>query len=511
MTYERGTIFRVFVSSTFADFVEERAVLDSRVFPRLRRFCEGQGARFQAIDLRWGVTAEASLDQRTMSVCFEELSRCQRISPCPNFIVLLGDRYGWRPLPPAIPDDEWQLIRQHCAAAEVAELQQWYVRDDNAARRRGREVVAEWVLASRVGRCEDDDAWRMVEARLLAILERAAHHLPSSVGAGEVDPRLKFGASATEQEIHRGVMAVPDAREHVFGFFRTITNFDRLVCDAASNPEARRFADFQADLGWAHDGRAHGRALALQQSLADCLPGHVERYAARWEQEQTRLARPDLDRFCDGVLRRLEAVIAAEVERHATVTPVERETARHDAFADWVASCFVGREETLRQVGRYLGSDARHPLLLWGPPGQGKSAVIAEAARRAREQFGNAVIVTRFVGATAASTRLQTLLSSICAELASALGIQVNVNGGTAELVGELARCLRRGRPEAPLLLFLDGLERLTEDAACSELSWIPSAQQLPDHVRLVLSIAASATPTHLWERLGAEASVMLQ
>jgi hypothetical protein len=510
MTHERGTVFRVFVSSTFADFVEERTALDSRVFPRLRRFCEAKGARFQAIDLRWGVTAEASLDQRTMSICFEELARCQRLSPRPNFIVLLGDRYGWRPLPSVIPDDEWQVIRQHTAAVEVQQLQQWYARDDNASLRRGQGVVAAWVLASRAGRCEDDDQWRSVESRLLAILERAARRLHPPEGEGAVDPRLKYGASATEQEIHRGVMAVPDAREHVFAFFRTITNLDCLVAEAASNPEARAFADFQPEPRWVHDRGAHERALALQRSLADRLPGHVERYPSRWEREPARLARPDLDRFCDDVHRRLEAVIAAEVERYGTVTPVEREVARHEAFGERVASCFVGREETLRRIGRYLESGARHPLVLWGPPGQGKSAVVARAAHLARAQLGNAVIVTRFVGATVASTRLQTLLASICTELASSLGIQVDVSGGTAELVSEFARCLRGARAEAPLLLFLDGLERLTQDAECGELSFIPSAGQMPDHVRLVLSIAAPAAPTQLWERFGTEADCRL-
>ncbi len=30
--------------------------------PRLRQLCQQHGARFQAIDLRWGVSQEASLD-----------------------------------------------------------------------------------------------------------------------------------------------------------------------------------------------------------------------------------------------------------------------------------------------------------------------------------------------------------------------------------------------------------------------------------------------------------------
>ena len=63
----------------------------------MRDLCLQHGCRFQAMDLRWGVREEAGLDQQTMKICLGEIERCQKITPRPNFIVLLGDRYGWRP------------------------------------------------------------------------------------------------------------------------------------------------------------------------------------------------------------------------------------------------------------------------------------------------------------------------------------------------------------------------------------------------------------------------------
>ena len=70
--------FRVFVSSTFEDLKEERNVLPREVWPKLRALCEQHGARFQAIDLRWGVRDEAALDQKTMDICLREIERCAR-------------------------------------------------------------------------------------------------------------------------------------------------------------------------------------------------------------------------------------------------------------------------------------------------------------------------------------------------------------------------------------------------------------------------------------------------
>src|SRR3989442_5627536 len=130
--------FRIFVSSTFSDLKEERNALQREVFPKLRELCMQHGCRFQAIDLRWGIREEAALDQQTMRICLEEIARCQRVTPRPNFIVLLGDRYGWRPLPAEILADEFEEILRHLPTDEEerqrqsALLEQWYRRDDNA-------------------------------------------------------------------------------------------------------------------------------------------------------------------------------------------------------------------------------------------------------------------------------------------------------------------------------------------------------------------------------------------
>ncbi|MGA9453580.1 MAG: DUF4062 domain-containing protein [Verrucomicrobiia bacterium] len=95
-------VIRVFVSSTFSDLKPERNALQAQVFPRLEQLCAPNGFQFQAIDLRWGVSSEAGLHHRTMRICFDELRRVQEISPKPNFLVLLGNRYGWRPSPPRL-------------------------------------------------------------------------------------------------------------------------------------------------------------------------------------------------------------------------------------------------------------------------------------------------------------------------------------------------------------------------------------------------------------------------
>jgi hypothetical protein len=124
--------FRVFVSSTFTDLRAERRVLQERVFPDLKKYCEARGASFQAVDLRWGVNEASQREQRTMEICLTEIARCQRLSPRPNFIVLLGDRYGWQPVPNKIPSAEMAELRPHFTGEERELMGKWYREDTNA-------------------------------------------------------------------------------------------------------------------------------------------------------------------------------------------------------------------------------------------------------------------------------------------------------------------------------------------------------------------------------------------
>jgi len=114
--------FRVFLSSTFEDLVDERNALRSMVFPKLRAYCERHGARFEAVDLRWGVREEATLDQQTVEICLREVRRCQMTGMRPNFIVLLGDRYGWQPLPSRISAEEFERVLHHLPSGDTAAL-----------------------------------------------------------------------------------------------------------------------------------------------------------------------------------------------------------------------------------------------------------------------------------------------------------------------------------------------------------------------------------------------------
>ncbi|MGO8796944.1 MAG: hypothetical protein ACLQLC_19150 [Candidatus Sulfotelmatobacter sp.] len=74
-----------------------------------RRKENGTPAHYLPVRQRWQV------EQR---VCFDELRRAQEVSPRPNFLVLVGDRYGWQPPAESITAAEFPELEK--AAGQFA-------------------------------------------------------------------------------------------------------------------------------------------------------------------------------------------------------------------------------------------------------------------------------------------------------------------------------------------------------------------------------------------------------
>jgi hypothetical protein len=512
----RDLIFRVFVSSTFSDLIAERNALQERVFPELRRYCQERGARFQAIDPRWGVSEEAGLDQQTMNICLQELARCQTVSPRPNFIVLLGERYGWRPLPAQIEAREFEELLSRVPEADRPLLNTdspvpgwrdgerndrvgWYRKDLNA-------VSATYVLQPRTiefpdGASDGDKdrirkeealAWSGtanlpgLEGRIRSVLLAAIKGLNWPVG----DPRrFKYEASATHQEVRAGALETENPQEHVFCYFRKI----------AGLPEDGRAAIYRDIMGGAIDAEAEGRLRHLKEiELGQLLPGdHIHTYQADWRNGEVQ---SDLDRLCDWVKADLQRVIDREIAAFRQKPGPEREREAHREFAEERCRHFVGREEILRRIETYITSDDTRPLVVHGKSGSGKTALMSKAwlGLDAQENYGRfvpAVTIARFIGATPGSSDLRTLLGDICREL------------GLAEIpqdMNELVKAFRERlsppeqgeatqggekRPEnqANVVLFLDALDQLNPTDNARMLYWLP--RKLRPNVKLVLSV----------------------
>lgn len=511
--------FRIFVSSTFSDLKDERNALQRYVFPRLRDLCTQHGCRFQAIDLRWGVRDEAGLDQQTMKICLDEVSRSQRTSPRPNFIVLLGDRYGWRPLPAEIPAREFEHIRDRTHdAGERQLLETWYKLDSNIHYRRSDRAEPEPVygLSPRSGRFADFEVWENeVERPLRKVLLRGIEGLDLAR-----DDRRKYESSATEQEIAAGALKVPDAKDHVFCFFRKI---DGLPGDES----AKHFIDLDEDGNPDIEAGTKLRRLKGEvppetqeaESLLTLLPGNIHQYTARWtgiaastdhigtlpkEQEACRALIHDPNApktLCVDVWKRLAPVIEDEIERLEKIEPLEKEIIDHASFARDRARVFIGRAAMLNTINEYLKGSDRRPLVVWGESGSGKSALIAKAISNFQARNVDSHVIYRFIGATPPSSDGRSLLESLCRQVVRNYGgDEASIASDYRELVREFGDRLKLATPQKPLVILLDALDQLSDADHARNLIWLPA--EIPEHVRLVVSTLPGECKNALERRL---------
>lgn len=371
---------RFFVSSTFADMQRERNLLHS-VLQQLHDEYRPQGWIIEWTDLRWGISQEAGLDNRTMRICLNELRRCRQLSPRPNFIVLMGERYGWVPLPEVIPFDD--IDRQ--ALAELQDFDRsvfelWYSLDTNALPR------GEYILQPRSEEYTDNFIWEnLAEKPLKAILPL--------ICKGATADYLHL--SATAQEIINGLDEV--------------TAKDTLIY-------RRHLSDMPADARQTYCETAEEAADGLIQ-LHEFLDsaGVAENLLAVGGQ-YADYESGELDGcIAEGMYERLHAIIVRVIaERSATALKTENQI--HLDIAARQRGKIAGRENIINELIDYIDSPDNRPILITSESGIGKSALMRELVNRISDRSGTAVIA-RFCGETAESSEAWSLLDSILADL----------------------------------------------------------------------------------------------
>jgi len=458
-------------------------------------------------------------------------ARCQEVSQRPNFLILLGDRYGWRPLPEVVPQEEFESVRQQVKSDSDGKLlDAWYELDENAVppiyflrpRMQGPGQDADPDETSRVveeelTRYRADDgtleavrkaakdsdiqaldkaeksAWQKTEGKLLEIIRKAA----ATVDLDD-EQRRKYIASATEQEIEKGVMQVEKPEDHVFCFFRTINGFP---CDDKTkkyDASVKEYLDIQLEDDEATEGpldeAPHDMLLDLKERLEKRLGGNVFPCEADWTGGATGPPITDshIDKLCKDVEESLSRVIEQEIEElqradeAGVVDTVAMEVEAQKKFGEGRARHFTGREAELDTIARYVSGSDTHAFAVYGEGGCGKSAFVARAFELAKGDNPETAIF-RSIGATPSSSDIRSLLDGLCRQISDLYGADKSTVPSTYEdLVKDFKERLDLAGGGGTLVIFLDALDQLSDAHNARSMVWLPN--EVPGNVRLVVS-----------------------
>ena len=457
--------FRLFISSTFNDLKEERNTLQNEVFPAIKEFCQRNGFNFEPIDLRWGVTNEAGLDHQAMDICINEVKKVLNY-PRPNFLVILGNRYGWIPIPNKIESKYFHLLLKTVSRQEKLVLETWYKKDMNSIPPYHILQPIEDIL---VHESNIENAWHKEEAILREIFLKYQNLFPED---------LHIGKSATEQEIISGILEsaqqIHNEDESILCVERKIVNLEDVEDKTfhMDNPE---------------------KLETLKQRLYTCTHPKIvyKKFRASLLHKEDGY-KPDkeyLDDFAILVKNYLRSQIEREMKRLSFET--KNESKIHQNFRNERANIFVGRNKLLENVQNYVQDNSSSPLVFYGDSGVGKSAFIAMASTYIENLMEADVnIITRFVGISEISSQPKTLLDNITLNIYKKVGQQqAKESDDYAQSVQYFLSALHTysNKSKKKLIIFIDALDQFATSTA---LEWIEN--ELPQNVKLVLSTLAA-------------------
>jgi len=485
----QGKTFKLFVSSTFSDFSVERRLLQEYVFPEIKRYCNESNLIFQPIDLRWGVSNEAQLDQKTLELCLEEV-RASKINPHPNFLIMAGDRYGWIPLPYLIKKTEYETIVTNIEKEEDKELlNTWYKLDEN-------QIPASYILSERKNEFVEYSNWGKIENHLGYILQNSVNK--SSLSK---DDKEKYFMSATEHEVIEGIfkyLNITPSQEiilqknkafleidskNVYAYIRNIKSIDESFKNKFIDKDLKNVEKFKKGI---KESIENNNILEVDIELENISKDNING-SLLYNYETIKNDKESS--FVKIMIYNLKKSIDSYKNTIRDLSKDEIEALEQKSFKELKIKNFLGREETLQDIDKYLNNDNNQALVVYGKSGLGKSSLMAKAIDNAQNKYLNKKIVYRFVCSTVNLATTSDILISILKEIGINEEIRKIKNPQTLQEENEkidefyyrVYDHLKSIKEDT--IIFIDAVDQLINE---DEFIWLP--KELPNNLKIVIS-----------------------
>jgi len=279
--------------------------------------------------------------------------------------------------------------------------------------------------------------------------------------------------SLTALEIVHGVLRNPDLAKRSFFYFRDPQFVSQV-------PENKR-GDFTIE-----SPEAALRMVALKDKIRNSDRPVMENYPARWDDMQGRVV--DLDIFGQRVLEDLWTAICTQYPEEAPIVDsltIERQM--HESFAEERSRLHVGRIAEASRLTQYVQGTVRHPVVITGESGCGKSAFLASWYRKYVADYKDDFVLAYFIGASPESTQYLRLLRNMCEELKRRFDLKEEIPEDDKKLSETLSVLLvAAARDKARIVLVVDALDQLSTLETAHGLGWL--LDYIPEKVRLVVS-----------------------
>lgn len=467
---------KFFISSTFKDFENERNILKKFVFPKLKDLCHKNGFGFQPIDLRWGVQEEAGYDQQTMNICLNEIKRSSH-KPSPNLLLLVGQRYGWVPIPYNINNELFtQILNSNkIKEDEINLLNEWYQLDKNSIPNT-RYLKDKWLFK------ENRRSWSDIEDRLKSIFQKVVDESFND------EIYRKFHTSATEQEMYLGLDAFDKNinHEHTFAYFRELENYD--LDDKATEDYIDKDIINLKQLKEKLQNESNIPEKNQINLITDFQESKVSK-PIKYEELSLETCPKYLLEFHDKILEKFTNSINSEIENYNTnkTTELQIELEQQEEFLKDKSKIVIGRETEVNRILEFVKDESEQFYLQYGKSGSGKTSIMAKAISDLKAENSELTVIYRFIGTTANSTYSRQVFESIYWDIESQILNQDDISKLQLEIKEREFKKQFKSQLEKledkKVVIFLDALDQFTDFNDLTVL-----LEDLPSNIKIVFS-----------------------
>uniref|UniRef100_H0WTF2 NACHT and WD repeat domain containing 1 n=1 Tax=Otolemur garnettii TaxID=30611 RepID=H0WTF2_OTOGA len=463
-----------------------------RALPTLKcTFCQKHGLMFEVVDLRWGIQNTEATDYLTTELCLEEVDRCRRTSIGPSFVALIGDQYGPCTLPTLIEEKEWEALRAQLTArpSDLELVARRFRRDENA-------VPPTYILQALSAR----EPRGPEESTLTSVLQSGAQDA-QRLGLITQEQWHRYHRSVIEWEIEQGLLSSENGDQGATIFLREIQDLNKHILEDCALKMVDRLPDGCLDTD------AQNFLSSLKGRITNTQPGVLKAHHLPWSRDLVNPKNKAHARYLKELSEQFVARANHQVLEHLRELEVARQELgwlyqeiRHHLWQSVeVIHTFCGRQELLAQLGQWLRQNdgkPHTPMVLFGPPGIGKTALMCKLAEQMPGLLGpKTVTVLRLLGTSQLSSDTRSLLRSICFQVCLAYGLPLppaqvlHAHTRVVQFFHTLLHTVSCRNFES-LVLLMDSMDDLNSAHHTQRLRWLPL--KCPPRVHLILSACSS-------------------
>lgn len=515
----KNKTIKFFISSTFKDFLKERNALQNLVFPRLKKLCNSKGFSFQPVDLRWGITEKSSEDNKTMLYCLNEVKRCS-YEPKPNLLILLGQRYGWGPLPIYINpeifiDDILKEIKDYDFLEDdfPKAIQNWEkeVKEENDKKKKEKlqknlkeaknyefknstikGLLKEWYIQDRNDKEEKyflkdkkkipDYIWRFIEKTL----KNSIQNIEKT--KSDIDLYKQFHTSATEQEIIYAINEQYKANsDNTIVYQREFTQGEDEELIESSDKAQQKLKNLKTFL------TKNKKEITLIPNKFIDVKTYNELENEYFSDDKETYEYPQnmpnyLKNFCNDIYYEFAKRIENEIKNFDKKSSLEIDIEEQKKFLKQKLNT-IGRSTEIDNIKDFVIKDSEEKFyLLYGKSGIGKTSVMASAI----SELKNENVIYRFIGTTAHTTSPRDTYEHIYWEIVDKNiddKLKLNIELDNQKFYKQFYKALENYGKK--LTIFIDAVDQFNDfDSLEIFLSYIP------DNVKIVFSCLYDETKT---------------